>query len=165
MAEATAERFGEHPGIAEALAAKPWLFGSGRPDRDPVLNGHKGGTAPRRSATAHAAKQRVLASKNGQANFSLLRLELERQQARDRLVYARDKELFEMDELLAQARDELHAIDLQVEEQERRLEHSRSDERVLLEVLRNADANGLLAKVLPQLDYEWVDDDGVAPPS
>ena len=137
MAEATAKRVERRDEIAHALAAKPWLFGSGRPDRDPRVNGHKGGSAPKRSATVQAAKRKVLQSRNGQANYQLLRLELERQAQRDALVYAKDKELLQIDEMILDAQAELRALDLQAEQRRAGLEAARTDHAALVALLRD----------------------------
>ena len=105
MTEAAAERFGKRDEIAHALAAKPWLFGPG--GRDPVENGRKGGSAPHRSKVAQIAKANVLRAKDGQSNYQLHRLELERQGDRERTIYRLDKEILEMDEMLAAVREQV----------------------------------------------------------
>lgn len=123
--------------MGEATAERYWLFGSGHPDRDPAANGAKGGRAPRRSATVAAAKRNVLGSRSGAANYALLQMELRRQQVRDSLVYRKDRELLQMDEMLADARDELRALDEQAEQRRAQLEAARSDPALLVEFLRS----------------------------
>ena len=161
MSQAMEERRDEREQIAQPREMKPWCFGSGRPDRDPRANGAKGGSAPRRSKTAQTAKQKILASRNGQANYQLYRLELEREQARERTVRRLDREIAEMDlalldvtEQVTAAYDELRALEVKLEERSAQVEAASTDEQQLEALLRAADESGLLERVLTRLDFE-----------
>jgi hypothetical protein len=165
MSGATPQRLGERDEIAHAIGAKrPWQFGSGQPDRDPRLNGAKGGSTPRRSKTAQLAKQRVLASKNGQANLGIYKLEVAREEQRERTVYRLEKELSELDlalydtrEALDEARDELRALDERIAEREAALEQAALSDEVLTHLLRTVGAERL-ERLLPELGLTWFED-------
>jgi hypothetical protein len=106
----------------------PTIVIQGKPRRNPfagrdhAADGRQGGLAPRRPPTIAAARRRIIESRNGQANYQLLALEIRRMEQRDRAVYARDKDLLAIDELVLDAQQELHALDLQVEERRAELE-------------------------------------------
>jgi hypothetical protein len=124
MAVAIAERAEEREATAPQRPRHPGLFGPG--GRDPVENGRKGGLAPHRSATAHAAKLKVLASKNGAANLGVLRLELEAERARGLELYRKDKELVELDTWIGTAKEELERVLAERQRVEAELEERRA---------------------------------------
>jgi hypothetical protein len=167
-----AERPEDPAGTGQVGSLKPWHFGyAGRPDRDPRVNGSAGGKAPRRSRLEQQLRQKVVDTKNGMAAMELLKLELDRQAARDRLVYAKDEELCEMDELLAGVTaerdamlEQLRVLDERVEARERQLEAALTDETVLRNLLRNCD-QAALERTLIAMGFEDVDveADDVAP--
>jgi DNA repair exonuclease SbcCD ATPase subunit len=157
LSEATTE-----PAIdAPAREMKPWYFGS--PTQvDPREAGRKGGTTPRRSKLERQLREKIVETKNGQAAWSLLRVELERQQARDQAVYAKDRELAELDEMMLGVREELEAalaelrrLDEQLEQRRAQLEAARLDKVALAAYLRElgedrvaeaCDANGWIER-------------------
>jgi hypothetical protein len=126
-----------------AAERKPWQFGA--PGVDPVELGRRGGTAPRRPPTIAAAKRQILQSRNGQAAYQLLAMELKALEQREQALLAKDRELGELDlalydtrEALDQARDELRAVDERVAESQARLEAARDGHDALVDVLRTA---------------------------
>jgi hypothetical protein len=137
------------------------LFAHGR--ADPIECGRKGGSAPRRSSTARTALSRVLASKAGAPNYQIYRLELEKEQARQREVYARDREILAMDEMLAAVREQVEEqlavrerVDAELAEREAQLEQARSDPAALKECLQAAGERAVELAVI-ELGW-WVDD-------
>jgi hypothetical protein len=125
MAVAIAERAEVREAtVPQQRLRHPGLFGPG--GRDPVENGRKGGLASRRSPTAHAAKLKVLASKNGAANLGVLKLELEAERARGLELYRKDKELAELDGWIGTAKEELEEVLTERQRVEAELEQRRA---------------------------------------
>jgi hypothetical protein len=111
--------------------------------RDHRADGHKGGRAPRRPPSLAAAKRQILQSKNGQAAYQLLAMELKALEQREQALLSRDRELAEMDLMLRDVREdvesavaELERVRSETAERERQLEQARQDDAVLEDLLR-----------------------------
>jgi hypothetical protein len=142
------------------------LFAYGQ--ADPVECGQLGGRAPRRPKLEHKLKRRIIEAKNGAAAFGLLRLELERERARDQAVYAKDREILEMDELLfsvrAQVEEQLaerDRLDAELAEREAQLALARDGHHDALVALLRAAGEQAVERAADELG--WLEDAEAAP--
>jgi hypothetical protein len=162
-----AEKRTECTPITESLTVvRPGQFGPG--GRDPVLAGRKGGSRPKGSKALRTAIRNVLASSDGQSNAWLARIELEREKARGRELYARDRELAELDlalydvqTQLDEARDELRRLDAELAEREAQLQAARDGDPVALADVLRAAGEQRVEVALGQLG--WLEDADAAP--
>jgi hypothetical protein len=130
-------------------------FGDGRVN--PQEAGRRGGIASgasRRMRQQRQLEERIVNGKNGQAQAFVLRLRLER----DRQLEA---ERTRLDAWCSALVDDVEAEQRRLAElrEERRqaeaeLDAAKSDEQVLERLLRDADANGLLERVLERMAFE-----------
>jgi hypothetical protein len=119
----------------------------------------------RRLRPQRQLEAKIAATKNGQALYHLLRLRLERERDLAQARLDADRDVVAAEEWALRAREDLERTLAEREQAERQLERlraelvaARTDEAVLERLLREADKAGLLERVLPKLDYEWVDD-------
>jgi hypothetical protein len=149
--------------VVEALAKQQAKHAFAYGKVDPVEAGRKGGSQPKGSKMLRTAIRNVLESNDGQSNAWLARLELERERARGRELYRKDKELAEMDELLLSVREQVElaiAERNQLDaEREAQLEQALVDDDALGTLLRNVGTERL-ERVLPLVGLQWYDEDG-----
>jgi hypothetical protein len=145
----------------EAPAKQPAKQAFAHGKVDPVEAGRKGGSQPKGSKALRTAIRNVLESNDGQSNAWLARVELEREKARGRELYRKDRELAELDlllfdvnEQLDEARDELRAVDARLEAAKE------GDHDALVELLRAA---GEQAVERAADELGWLEDAEAAP--
>jgi hypothetical protein len=157
-----------HDGNQRAGYGRTILFAHGKVD--PVEAGRKGGRASvlaRRLAGQKRLEEKIANGRNGQAQAFVLRLRLQREQHLEAERLRVDRELVELENWSARAREELESTLAELEqaraEREAELASALVDEQSLGTLLRRADAAGLLEPALLRMGFEPDDDDHLAP--
>jgi hypothetical protein len=108
----------------------------------------------RRLRPQRAIEESILVGGNNMAKWKVLEVRRLREAELLAEELRRDKEILAMDEMLADAREELRSLDAQVSELEAKLERSRSDPQVLKECLQAAGEDAVERALL---ELRWIE--------